>query len=536
MFIHTIYSCGVVLSSIFPLVSAAQGTFQSPQNKWTTFPHPISRVAVIGAGPAGLQAAASLLSVNLSVHLFERAPAPGGNCRNSPQDHAGKPDHLPATIYYEEGQDGLSLSDRWKRHWQPRPVWYDLHTNSPKVITELPDVRYPADTPWSVSVHEVQRHVRAYASLHGLNSNDEPSSAESPRIVSYSTLVEKAEKCNVTSTWVLTLRRLEWIPGSRRMKMESWIENFDALVVAVGRFSNPYVPEIEGIQDWSKAKEGGRYSIQYSQSFRHPDIYSNKTVLIVGASVSATQIAQRISPFVRRLIVSVRRSEFMIGLGLDILSLFPDNAELVPEIKAFEALREYDNGIKNGKLHLFNGTVVEGIDEIILATGYRRNTFNLPNQVNPKELDDVHWTGHYIHDPTLAFMSGRAWSHGRYQSYGFAKVWTGKARLPSHSKMWDDYVNKVYQFGEYLNIFPQQAWTRQFVAWLNSESLVLGGKFVDPPPEESREVFSYSWNAHWNKKLLSHENWTDFDNIPSSEWPKAGEKLTNQLLETWWDY
>jgi hypothetical protein len=77
--------------------------------------------------------------------------------------------------------------------------------------------------------------------------------------------------------------------------------------------------------------------------------------------------------------------------------MFPDNTELVPEIKAFEALREYDNGIKNGKIHLFDGTVIEGIDEvgkrysfncftnhshrkIILATGYRRNTFNLPNQ------------------------------------------------------------------------------------------------------------------------------------------------------------
>ncbi|KAJ7247040.1 hypothetical protein C8J57DRAFT_1081227 [Mycena rebaudengoi] len=42
-------------------------------------PGPISRVAVIGAGPSGLQAAAHLLSTNFSVRLFERAQAPGGN-------------------------------------------------------------------------------------------------------------------------------------------------------------------------------------------------------------------------------------------------------------------------------------------------------------------------------------------------------------------------------------------------------------------------------------------------------------------------
>lgn len=43
------------------------------------FPKPIRRVAVIGAGASGLQAAAALLEEGLEVRLFERQNQPSGN-------------------------------------------------------------------------------------------------------------------------------------------------------------------------------------------------------------------------------------------------------------------------------------------------------------------------------------------------------------------------------------------------------------------------------------------------------------------------
>ena len=52
---------------------------QDSGSKWTLFPHPIKRVAVIGAGPSGLQVAAELLEHNFTVRLFDRSPGPGGN-------------------------------------------------------------------------------------------------------------------------------------------------------------------------------------------------------------------------------------------------------------------------------------------------------------------------------------------------------------------------------------------------------------------------------------------------------------------------
>ncbi|KAJ6526811.1 hypothetical protein B0H19DRAFT_1275646 [Mycena capillaripes] len=542
----------ILLATAILPVLARQTVFnvwEDESSQWTTFPHPITRVAVIGAGPSGLQAAANLLAANLNVRLFEQAPSPGGNWLyteetpvretypdTKPPATEALPDKFPATSYYEEGDGGISLEERWKEHWQPRPVWYSLHTNTPAAVTELPGMKHPATTPWSVSVHDLQRHVRAYASLHGLNLDDKPFSPLSTPVTSYSTRVQAIQKCNETATWTLTLRRLQWLPESRRLKADWWTETFDAVVVAAGHYTTPYVPRIKGIGGWSTAMEDGRYSMYHSQSFRHAEQYAGKTVLIVGASVSATEIARTIAPFTRRLLASVRPNTYRDAYGFDILFRFPDTTEIVPEILSFEPLDSRDVGIKAGKIRLVNGSVIDEIDEIILATGYRANTF-LPDLVKPQpnfSATNLHWTGHYIHDPTLAYMlAGRPWTDGRYQSYAFAKVWTGKARLPSRERMWADYQNNKYKLGSPFDPLLQEGLRKLYVAWLNNESLELGGQFIEPLPLETREIMNYFWNTHWGKNFLSHANWTRFDDLPFSEWPEPGPQGLDYKVVSW---
>ncbi|KAJ7128044.1 FAD/NAD-P-binding domain-containing protein [Mycena filopes] len=466
----------LLASAVF--VFGHQAIFSSTDNEdspWTTFQRPIARVAVIGAGPSGLQAAAKLLATNLTVRLFERAPEPGGTWYGMyytektpirelyPESTSNKtgslPNVLPVTVYYEEGEDGISLDDRWKEHWKPSPAWYDLHTNSPSVHTELPGIKYPADSPWAVSVHDVQRHVRAYASLHGVNSNDRPILPSSSPIASYSTRVEKVEKCNSTATWALTLRHLKWLPESNRIKVRFWTEHFDAVVVATGLFTTPNVPLIQGIEGWSRAMEDGDYSMHHSQSYRHPDRYAGKTVLIVGSSISATEIGRSILPLAHKVFASVRESKHHDKMK-EIIA-FADGIEVVPEILFFQPLDVNSTGIQSGRLHLLNGTILGGLDMIILATGYRANSFHPDSifscpesSVNRVTKGNLHWTGHYIRDPTLAYSTVLAWTHGRYQSAGFARVWTGKARLPSQQQMWKEY--KDYDFGMATDLLPQE--------------------------------------------------------------------------------
>ncbi|KAJ7609441.1 FAD/NAD-P-binding domain-containing protein [Roridomyces roridus] len=524
----------MVSLAVLALISTAIATAQQLSSQWTTFPLPIRRVAVIGAGPSGLQAAANLMAANLSVRLFERAPSPGGNwffTEDTPVREAYPndtirnttpiPPNLPHTRYHEEGKDGIKLDYLWREHWQPSPVWYDLHTNGPSSATELHGVKYPANTPWLASVHDVQRHVRSYASLHGLNIGDRPITPSSAPVASYSTRVESISKCNETATWTLTLRRLEWLRESGRIKEDLWTEDFDAVVVAVGYFSTPSVPAIPGLSNWSTAIKNGQYSVYHAQAFRHPERYAGKKILIVGASWSATDIARTIAPFTSRLVASIRPNPLRDAYGLDIMFSFPTETEIVPEILAFEPLDEHEIGINTGVIRLVDGSYLTDIDEIILATGYHGNTF-LPDLVDPKTLSNVHWTGHYIHDPTLAYATVRPWIEGHYQSAAFARVWTEKARLPSQEEMLRVYREGKLRCADGFNVLAFEGQQRQYVAWLNGEALELGGQLFDMPPVQIREDVAYFLNAHWKKNFVNHEDFTRFDDIPSNEWPKCG--------------
>ncbi|KAF8189994.1 FAD/NAD-P-binding domain-containing protein [Mycena galopus ATCC 62051] len=546
------------------LSAAAQQTpfsSQATNSEWTVFHHPIKSVAVIGAGPAGLQAAAKLIEHNFTVRLFDRAPSPGGNWFYTDETPVREPypdkpfdelpyipEVLPATHYYVEGEEGISLEDRWKEHWQPRPVWNSLHTNSPAVITELPDVPYSADKPWVLSNHDIQRHVRAYASFHNLNANDYPTDSRDAPVTSYSTRVEKLRKIESTETWRLTLRRLERLTEPNQIKVHWWTEDVDAVVIATGPYVSPHVPKIAGLLEWSKIKNAGQYSVYHSQSYRRPERYQNKTILIVGSSVSASEIARDIAPYAGNIIASIRVRTRIINIHpfkLRSLLRLPSVTSFVPEIDHFEPLAAHDKDIKGGAIHLINGT-------IILATGYIQSNIFLPDFTSDGQPANLHWTGHYIPDPTLAYTNVRPWTIGRYQSYAFAKVWEGTAHLPTQKQMKEDYDNGKYHFrglfasppaegksycidnSTFIKLTGWLALFRQYVAWLNNESLINGGRFVEPWPLEKREVFVYYSDVEWIKGYTNLANFTDFELLPSSEWESgkaAWEAMVYEDLE-----
>ncbi|KAJ7708114.1 hypothetical protein B0H17DRAFT_1273814 [Mycena rosella] len=452
-------------------------------------PHPISRVAVIGAGPSGLQIAAQLIAANLTVRLFERAPSPGGDWfyteetpvreaypGDAPKVTEPLPNAFPTMVYYEEGDDGIALDERWKEHWQPCPVWYDLRANSPAAVTSLPGIKYPPDL---------------------------------------STRVEK---------WTLTMRRLERLHESNRIKAELWTEDFDAVVIATAwPYTTPHVPEIEGIGNWSKAIQDGRYSIYHAQSYRHPEQNSGKTVLIVGSSISATEIAQSIAPFTHRRIASVRVRKFIFqqpnrardAAGRNLLFRFPDNIEIVPETTSFDPLDEASIGIKGGKFESRTGRSSMALTslnrqrfwiQIILATN--RNTF----------LPEHEWD------------SSRA-ARTSLISYGFAKVWTGKARLPNHKQMWKDYqdisVRRTHR--------PLAAGRRVFSdsfgpLRLPPHAVSLGPTICSLAEQRIPGTRRPIRRIAAIRVRVTHEDYSRFDNLPSAAWPKPPARVQYQDL------
>ena len=86
-------------------------------------------------------------------------------------------------------------------------------------------------------------------------------------LIEFNTTVERAEKKR--HEWILTLRKET--PGSK--KNYWWQEVFDALVVATGHFSLPYVPSIPGLAEYDEKYPG---SIKHSKHFRSVDEFRGK--------------------------------------------------------------------------------------------------------------------------------------------------------------------------------------------------------------------------------------------------------------------
>lgn len=117
---------------------------------------------------------------------------------------------------------------------------------------------------WSVDMHGPDtpfRHwtvMRQYVTaLFARNGYD--------KLVSYGTSVERAAKEG--DAWVLTLRREE---GDSDLW---WQETFDGLVVASGHFNVPWIPSIEGLDEFEKSRAG---SVLHSKMFRGREQFRDK--------------------------------------------------------------------------------------------------------------------------------------------------------------------------------------------------------------------------------------------------------------------
>lgn len=91
-------------------------------------------------------------------------------------------------------------------------------------------------------------------------------------LVEYNTTVERATKDPRTGQWVLVLRRAGQSGGYDYW----WSETFDALVVASGHFSVPYVPAIEGLKEFT-----ARYPdrVEHTKQYRGPEKFRGKVCL-----------------------------------------------------------------------------------------------------------------------------------------------------------------------------------------------------------------------------------------------------------------
>lgn len=384
-----------------------------------------ARVAVVGAGAAGLTAVKELLGVGAEVVAFDKGDRPGG-------------------LWVCGSSSGIS------------PAYRSLHLNTSKGRTEFADFPMPGDWPDYPSVDHIAQYLRDYAEEFGLMQHI--------RFGSTVTAVEREEAG-------------DWAVASD----SGGTERFDAVVVANGHNWSPRWP--------SPAYPGSFDGIQmHAHDYMEADVFRDKRVLVVGMGNSAMDIAVDASLVSRGpVLLSARRgvhivpkylfgrpadatggaiaflpwrlrqrvAETMLRLGVGTpqsyglpapaVGLFQNHPTISDtimhrlthgEVVARPGITELD-----GDTVRFTDGHAEGVDIVVWATGYEVTMPFLSERwtgADPERLPLYRRVFH-LGDPTLGFVglmqsTGAALPIVEQQSKLFAAYVGGRYALPSQAE------------------------------------------------------------------------------------------------------
>ncbi|OEL22238.1 Flavin-containing monooxygenase FMO GS-OX-like 8, partial [Dichanthelium oligosanthes] len=118
-------------------------------------------------------------------------------------------------------------------------------------------------------------------------------------------------------------------------------EVFDAVVIAVGQYTQPRIPTIDGMDRWSRRQ-------LHSHSYRVPDSFHGEVVVVVGCHESGKDIALELCQVAREVHICIKSTE-----------------DITPGVtKAIECLCE------DGQVMFAGGSCVVA-DAVIYCTGYK---------------------------------------------------------------------------------------------------------------------------------------------------------------------
>ncbi|RDW86865.1 uncharacterized protein DSM5745_03507 [Aspergillus mulundensis] len=350
-------------------------------------------VAIIGTGPAGISALKALHDEKAfdKIRVFERRDSPGGtwNYDAIPQRFPGtypsadslvqKPSTFPQTT-----SPALPTDET-----MPTAIYSWLDTNVPAELMAFTHTPFlEGNSPISVERYGERNVTRPWHVVAQYLLNLVEGYRGS---ISFKTTVVSVDKME-TGKWRLTLRRSEVVKGEARDFW--WQEEFDAVIVAVGQYNEPFLPSISGLEESVKTHPG---ALEHVSAFRSRSDYVGRRVVVLGGSFSASDAVGDIYTLVQQPLY-VSQSSHSPHIT-EIWNL--PNVVVKPTISHIE-------GQDNSKLKLtfLDGSQLEDVDKVIFATGYR---FSFPF-LSPEPLVKAHRVPRtYQHvfrvgDPSLAFL------------------------------------------------------------------------------------------------------------------------------------
>ncbi|KAI0381882.1 FAD/NAD(P)-binding domain-containing protein [Hypomontagnella monticulosa] len=469
-------------------------------DKWAEDGSPlgnIKNVAVIGAGISGVVTTAHLLREGFMVTVFERTGVVGGVWNYAPQPDRDPPFpnvRPPNPNWAEIEKDGLSSDDVALIHGPPNPCYAGLKNNIPTPIMRSSLLRWPEGSEDFVDQRVVHQYIQDIARLHDVYD----------KILFY-TRVESVSKPEGSSKWIVITSTFSKTDSGHILERKTW--KFDAVVVASGHYHVPFVPDVPGLATW---KQRFPDRVTHSKQYRTPTPFSNQTLLLIGAGVSAVDIAKETAPLGAKIIQSRRESKYdVLGPRL------PEGVERVSMTAKFTIDGDTTSQVLEpghsipGKVILEDGRVLEGIDCVVVATGYITSYPFLGDLEQPlvpwEDADDkvlitsdgyithnLHKDIFYIPDPSLAFIGVShlvsTFSLFDFQAQVAAKVFSGQAQLPSQSEMKREHKERKVRFqpGErFHSMFGvEDKYIEEVLDWVNGDLKKAG---LEPLPGMDEE-------------------------------------------------
>ncbi|WP_402466341.1 flavin-containing monooxygenase [Isoptericola aurantiacus] len=205
------------------------------------------KIAVVGAGFAGLASAKVLTEFGHQVTVFDKAPDVGGV-------------------------------------WSGTRRYTGLYTQNNKGSYSFSDLPMPKEYPEWPSGEQVQAYLERYVAEHDLTGT-----------LRLSTEIVRAELTEAEDAWLVTARRTG--------EAISDPEAYDHLVVANGIFSDPVIPPFEGLAELMRA--GGK--VVASSQLTDLEAARGKNVVVVGYGKSACDVAAEIGPVAASTTVVARQ-------------------------------------------------------------------------------------------------------------------------------------------------------------------------------------------------------------------------------------
>lgn len=287
------------------------------------------------------------------------------------------------------------------------PLYDYLETNIPKQLMAYSDQAFDPNLPLFPGHTAVLDYLERYAQ-------------EVRHLIQFHTRVINVSQ--VHHQWSVTAQDV--LSGSETTSI------YDAVVVANGHYTVPYVPDIRGISIWNKANPG---VIIHAKAYRRPEDFKGKKVIVVGNSASGSDIASQISRYCDQpLLLSSRTYNEVFFQPMS------DSQQDVPEIVEFLSPTNHERGVK-----FKDGRVESNIDAVVFATGYFYSFrfLNLPSSLvtNGFRTHNVYQHMFHIDYPTLAFpvlnLKVIPFPLVENQAAVIARVWSGRLCLPPTENM-----------------------------------------------------------------------------------------------------